>query len=211
MPIKVDFVVAVGIFVIVIGISLSFVLSYLVKSSQFTQLENLKTISKNIFFYLKSNLTTKLYKLPVRIVEISGDEKLDEIVNFTVIFDENCEKKAWLSSVRVYEKDKETEFSIYNQTFCEENYLKKADIVLRTNFSAFQEKIFFVYFSGEKEIKEVSYNIPFQTASGLKVEVFPLQELEMLSISKLKELRNISYDELVKILAHNFYLEVSEK
>ncbi|MEM5800046.1 MAG: hypothetical protein QXD54_00470 [Candidatus Aenigmatarchaeota archaeon] len=213
MPIQADFVIAVGIFLIAITIALSFVLSYVVKYSQYSQTLNLKTIAHNIFLALKLNLTTELYKLPVKITEINGNERTDAIINLTIKFDEKCENKAWISTVRVYdENNKEVEFSIYNETFCEENYLKNSDLVLKSNFSAYQTKIFFIYFSGEKEVKEVNYYVPFEEASGLKVEVFPLQEQKMLSLSKLKGLRSVNYDDLIKSLGnYDFYLEVSEK
>ncbi|MEM5834721.1 MAG: hypothetical protein QXQ69_02640 [Candidatus Aenigmatarchaeota archaeon] len=211
MPIQADFVIAVGIIIIVIGIALSFVLNYLVRHLQYNQNTNLKIVARNLFIPLKLNLTTKLYKLPVKIVEISGNERVNAVVNLTIIFDETCEKRAWFSTVRVYEENQEVEFSLYNKTFCEEGYLKRADLCLKSNFSAFQPKNFFVYFSGEKDVKEVSHNVAFEENSGFKIEIFPLQELEMLSLGKLKQLRNISYEDLIKNLNYNFYLEVSEK
>ncbi|MFH8086472.1 MAG: hypothetical protein QW609_01460 [Candidatus Aenigmatarchaeota archaeon] len=213
MPIHVDFVIAVGIFLIVIGIALSFVLNYLLNYSQYSQNSNLKNIAYNIFAILKLNVTTELYKLPIKITEINGSERVDAIIKLQVSFDEKCENKAWLSTVRVYdENNKEVEFRIYNETFCEENYLKSSKLILKSNFSAYQTKTFFIYFSKEKEVKEVSYNVPFEETLGFEVEVFPLQELRMLSISKLKEFRSINYEELIKNLGnYNFYLEISEK
>jgi hypothetical protein len=212
MPIQADFVVAVGIFIIIIGISFILVLDYLTKYSQYSKINNLKTIAYNFFLPLKLNLTTELYKLPVKITEIEGIEKNNTVISLTLSLDEKCEKKAWNSTLRVYEEDKEIEFSLYNQTFCEEGYLKSCDLVFKSNFSAYQTKIFFVYFSKEKDVEEVNYSIPFEESSGFKVEIFPLQEMKMLSISKLKKLRNISYEDLIKNFGnYNFYLEVSER
>jgi hypothetical protein len=212
MPIQIDFTVAVGIFIIIIGLSLAFVLNYLTKYSQYSKINNLKAIAYNLFVPLKLNLTTELYKLPIKIAEINGNERIDTIINLSLSFDEKCEKKAWNSTVRVYEDDKEVEFSLYNQTFCEEKYLKYSDLVLKSNFSAYQTKIFFVYFSEEKEVEEPNYSIPYEENSGFKVEIFPLQETKILSIGKLKKLRNISYEDLIKNFGnYNFYLEISEK
>jgi hypothetical protein len=212
MPIQIDFTVAVGIFIIIIGLSLAFVLNYLTKYSQYSKINNLKAIAYNLFVPLKLNLTTELYKLPIKITEINGNERIDTIINLSLSFDEKCEKKAWNSTVRVYEDDKEVEFSLYNQTFCEEKYLKYSDLVLKSNFSAYQTKIFFVYFSEEKEVEEPNYSIPYEENSGFKVEIFPLQETKILSIGKLKKLRNISYEDLIKNFGnYNFYLEISEK
>ncbi len=212
MPIQIDFTIAVGIFIIIIGISLAFVLNYLTKYSQYSKINNLKSIAYNLFVPLKLNLTTELYKLPIKITETSGNERREVIINITLSLDEKCEKRAWNSTIRVYEENKEIEFSLYNQTFCEEKYLKSSDLVLKANFSAYQTKIFLVYFSKEKEVEDLNYSIPYEENSGFKVEIFPLQEVKMLSISKLKELRNISYEDLIKNFGdYNFYLEISEK
>ncbi|MGC8812238.1 MAG: hypothetical protein ACP5O8_01470 [Candidatus Aenigmatarchaeota archaeon] len=213
MPIQIDFTVAVGIFIVIIGISLAFVINYLTKYSQYSKIANLKTIAYNLFIPLKLNLTTELFKLPVKISEVSGDDRVNAIIKLSLSFDETCGKKAWNSTVRVYdEENREVEFSLYNQTFCESRYLKSSDLVLKSNFSAYQTKIFFLYFSAENTVKDSNYSVPFEEAPNFTVEVYPLQELKMLSISKLKELRNINYDDLVKALGnYNFYLEISEK
>lgn len=212
MPIQIDFTFAVGIFIIIIGISLTFLLSYLTKYYEYSKIANLKSIAYNLFVPLKLNLTTKLYKVPIKISEISGTERTNEIVKLSLIFDEKCEKIAWGSSLRVYdEENKEVEFSLFNQTFCENNYLKNSDLVLKSNFSAYQTKVFFIYFSAEK-VEEANYSIPFQEISGFDVEIYPLEKIEMLSVSKLKELRNISYEDFIKKLGdYNFYIEISEK
>ncbi|MEM7825424.1 MAG: hypothetical protein QW412_01015 [Candidatus Aenigmatarchaeota archaeon] len=212
MPVQIDFASAVGIFIIIFGIFLAFLLSYLTKYYENSKLANLKRVAYSLFTLLKIELKTKLYRVPIEISEISGSERIDEILKINLNFDEKCEKKAWPSSLRVYDgENKEVEFALYNQSFCEDGYLKNSDIILKSNFSAYQTKIFFLYFSGEK-VEGLSYYLPFKESLSFNVKIYPQEEIEMLSISKLKELRSSEYEDFIKKIGYyNFYVEISEK
>ena len=231
MPSQIDFAIAVGIFIVFIAIIFSYMANYLSSFSGLLTTSELRSIAQNIFNILfgskglpenweeqnrtpvQVGLITDLYRIPIVAKETNGTERGAIIVNVSLSFDINCEKKAWNSTLRVYEGDVEIKSQAYNQTFCPEGYVNTSNIFFNSSFSASQTKTFFVYFSEEKSIAEPNYSVPFVVPENFSVWVYPEERLSMLSISKLFALRKPSYEEVVRTLGteYKFNVEISEK
>lgn len=153
-----------------------------------------------------------IYKKTVIIKEASGTDRGYTLINLTgFVFDADCSKIALNNTVRVYSST-EIPFTLFNQTFCEGNYLKNATIVLNESFSSNEIKTFFIYFSSDTEILPANYSLPFSTATDFNVSVYPTEKMLWLSVKKLRELQKLNYSQAVESLlsGSEIYLEVSE-
>ena len=231
MPLQVDFAIAFGVFLVSLVFILSLVLNY--SSNQFNLLESsrLKMVSMDLFKLLFENeglpenweetlsplkigLATKLHRIPLVLTEENGTNRIDLITNVSLLFDPYCLNESWSSSIRVYdEENREIAYKLYNQTFCSQQFVKSADLVLKLNLSANQRKVIFVYFSPQKTISSSSYNLPFQEAENVSFQVFPQQTFRALSVEKLQALRKLEYEDLVEMLGmgYKFRVEVEGK
>lgn len=231
MPSQIDFAIAVGLFITFIVILFLYLTGYMSSYVGLVSTSELRTVAYNIYNSLfggkgipenweeqnytpvKVGLITDLYRVPIVVTETNGTERDTETINISLSFDPNCEKKAWNSTVRVYENGDEITSQLYNQTFCSENYLNNSDLVFNSSFSANQTKTFFIYFSGEKSIDKPNYSLPFNISSNFTIQIYPEEKLTTISITKLKALRNLTYEEVVSTLGTEYKLriEISEE
>jgi hypothetical protein len=231
MALEIDFAIALGLFFVFIVFLLSFLVNYIAGYTGLTLTSELRTTAYSIYNVLfsgkgvpqnweelgyvpvKIGLATDLYRIPVLVTETNGTSRSLSI-NTTINFDSNCEEKAWNTTVRIRDEDNsEAHFQLYNSSFCSESFLNSSDLVFNLTLSAHQSKIFFVYFSPDKSINTSVYSLGFPTGvENLTVQVLPEEKLSTISISKLKALRNLSYDEVIQTLGteYSFNLEISE-
>ncbi len=228
MAIEIDFIIAVGIFLIFIAILSMYVINYVSRYLSMGKSSELKTLAIKIYEslfsdkglpanweetdrFIKIGLATDLYRIPIVVQEVGGISR-NVTINVTINFDQDCRKKAWQSTVRVYENEVEVPVQLYNQTFCSENFLKSADVVFKFSITSNSQKIFFIYFSPEKNILPSDYSIEFpSTIENLSITILPEEQLKMISVSKLQKLRNISYDEIIQSLGSEFNIEISDR
>jgi hypothetical protein len=143
-------------------------------------------------------LKTNLYKIPLVVNETSGSDRGWVTLNISLKLDnETCSKKIINSSVRVYEGDVELNSSLYNQTFCPNGYLNFTEVVFKANFSAYQSKTFFIFYSSEK-VSQPTYSVNYPTSpeTNFSYYLFSEEIVPMLSLSKLKAFENLSYQEI---------------
>jgi len=157
---------------------------------------------------VKIGLMKNLYRVKIKVEEIDGKSGYF-IFNFSYEFDKNCSKNITLSSIRIFDENGLIPFSIFDQSYCFENYLKSASLAANISLNARETKILEMYFSDE-EVKDVYFEVPSNANSNVKVLLLPLEEFQMLSFSKLRGLRNLNYYEVKAILEtnYNFRIEV---
>jgi len=157
---------------------------------------------------VKLGLMKKLYRVRIKVEETAGKAGYF-IFNFSYEFDENCSKNITPSSIRIFDRTKEIPFSIFNQSYCFGKYLKNASLSANISLNPKEIKILEMYFSNE-EVKPISFEVPSNASSNVKVSLLPLEEFQMLSFSKLKGLRKLDYGEVKTILEtnYNFRIEV---
>jgi len=224
---QLDFAVAVGIFLIFFSSLISFLSSY--RLSSISSLSSLKQIKisevfSNLFTGkgvpsdweeynrtpVKIGLETELYRIPIIVKETNGNAR-DAVINISLEFDPTCLKRSWNNTVRVYENETEIPFQLYNQNFCSEQYLRNATLLFNSSFKAYEEKVFWVYFSDDRGILPANYSLPPSQTQNFTVKVLPAEKIYVLSVEKLEALKNLDYEEVKQILGdYEFYLEVSE-
>jgi len=224
----IHFSIALAIFLLLTAFILREYVSFVIEQenreqSLETKVKALQVLKKILSPGIPSNWTREnvqqvgvfdyIYRKTVIIKEADGIDRgyiLVNLSNFT--FDDDCSKMILNNTVRVYEYEEEIPFTLFDQTFCERGYLKNATLVLNTSFSPYQSRTLFIYFSSDTEILPANYSLPFSTATGFNVTVYPTERMLWLSVRKLRELRELDYLQAINTLltGNEFYLEVSE-
>ncbi|MEM5836480.1 MAG: hypothetical protein QW451_01035 [Candidatus Aenigmatarchaeota archaeon] len=225
MPSYVEFAIASGIFLIFISLILSSVAKHISFYSDELKISELKKTALTLFKILFSSqgipknweenlevetvgLTSKLYSISINVTSLEENSEII-VVNGTLNFDPNCERRIRNNTLRLYNSSNLLPFKLYNQSFCEGIYLKAGEIVFESHFLPFETKIFTLYFSSEKSVILPNYSVEFP--SSLKNYTFqasPIQEIEMISVDKLKGLRELNYEEFLQNFSKGFGLRV---
>lgn len=233
MSSMIDFVIATGIFFVSVALVISFVLSYysnFLGVLQESELRSSAMTAYSVFFSgkgvpenwetsnrapLKIGLVNDLFRIPVILSTTNETNLNNATLNFTINFDSSCLNKTRESTIKIYnETNSNYPFTIYNRSFCQPNdFLKSADFAVNVTLPALRAKTFYVYFSPEPNINSTSstYTIAFpQNASNYTAIVYPADKMKMISPSKVRALRNLSYSEIVDTLGGSttFELEV---
>jgi hypothetical protein len=227
----VDFVVASSIFLIFIILLFNQVLNYISNYrniAETSELREMASILFNTFFTdkgLPSNweeqnsapakigLMNYLYVIVINVSDVSGNPRENIAINGSVDFDASCSRNVLNNTLRLYNSsNSQIPFQLYNQSFCEDGKLKRGEIVFNLTLLPNESKFFFLYFSSEKDVAPPNYFLDFPVnETNYTFQVFPIQELQAISISKLKGLRNLSYEELLQTIpkGYNFRVEIS--
>jgi len=188
---NVDIVIATGIFVVMVTLLLYLTLQYISQLPTISKVSEYREKAKNVFekIFEKEGSPTdweeevvpseigvkkRLYRMPIVIEDTSGINRINEIVKVTLTFDEDCENKTWNNTVRIFDESlNEVPFRFVSQTFCTDNYILNATLVLKVNVSANSKKKLFVYYSNDKNIPAPNYTnwdlvlyLPFDEGSG---------------------------------------------
>jgi hypothetical protein len=231
MASNIDFAVAVGLFLTFIALLFVYMTSFLSTYYGLKTTSELRTLAYDIFNTMlggkgvpsnwenrnhvpvRVGLITDLYRIPVNITETSGMDRGTITVNVSINFDAYCYNKTWNSTVRVYNSSySPIAFQLYNQTFCPQDYLKTADVVFNVSLNANENKLFFLYFSPQKNITAAAYSLEFPETTDYTAKVYPDEKFNIVSVDKLRSLRDLNYDEVVMTLGtdYKFRIEVSE-
>lgn len=156
---EVDLIVAVGVFLIMLILSIIAFLNYVsnlpktfsvgyLRESALRLADEFLNEAQLGFSYSNPSLLSKIYRIPVKVEETAGLARTNEPVYANLTFDKDCLNKSRNVSVRVYDTDLNGYNFTFNQpTYCIDNFLKFAEVGWAVNLSANQAKIFFIYFS----------------------------------------------------------------
>lgn len=230
----VDVSIATGLFIVVTVAVVTFTLSFHANFQSALEDSELRSSAANVKNVLLSGkgepedwetrsgtparvgLMDDLFRKPVLVSVDNGTDHSDFTFNFTVEFDPGCANTTRESTVRVYnETNVEHPFSLYNQSYCAGNeFIQSADFTLNATVPASDPKILFVYFSHDESVSDPGYaavQFPsFPNGTNHTVLVYPTDELDMVSPTKLDALRNLSYSQVASTLGGDtvFRLEV---
>ncbi|MEM5773138.1 MAG: hypothetical protein QXL86_02835 [Candidatus Aenigmatarchaeota archaeon] len=224
----VDFAIAVGVFLVFLGFLFGYLVSYLVNYRNLAETAELREIASNLFntFFIgkgvpsnwenqdvppvKVGLMDNLYLIVINVTEADGSSRNNIVINGSVEFDEKCERNVLNKTLILYDSNNEKiPFQLYNQTFCGSNFLKKGDLVFNLNLEPYQSKFFFLYFSSEESVLAESYSIEFPSNEyNYTFNTFPVQEIQMISVDKIKALRNLNYGSLLQTIPKDYSFRV---
>jgi len=172
---NVDLAISLAIFLIFLAILVGYIIS---TYSRLPSLERIASFREEAIKFMRSlvsagtpsnwervNITPKelgisssIYRIPVKLIETSGHQKVNEPVYLHAIFDPSCERTCWNNTVRVYDSDlNEIPFRIFNQAFCDSQYLKEADLFFEVNISANSSKTYYIFYSNSTEVNGKNY------------------------------------------------------
>lgn len=235
MTSMIDFVIATGIFFVSVAIVISFVLGYysnFLGVLQDSELRSAAIATNSILFGGKGvpenwettnatpssiGLMNDLFRKPVVLTTTNASSFGNATLNFTVTFDPTCLNTTRESTIRIYnETNHEHAYGLYNRSYCAGNeFLRSSDIAVNVTIPALTSKIFFVYYSPESGINGTNtLAVPFPAnQTNYSAVVYPSDELKMISPSKMRALRNLSYPQVAEVLGGDvaFELEVDEQ
>ena len=179
----VDWAIATGIFIVFFAFTFSYVNQQFLLRGELPELFSIKEIALQYlekFFSLGEpedwssanfevpGLMIKLYKLPILLEEKAGLARQNETIDLRLTLDEDCELRAWESTLRLLDSDgKEIPFDLYNQTYCNSSYLKQTNLVFFAQLEANSSKFYFLYFSEDKQILAPNYTSDLSYANQL--------------------------------------------
>jgi len=236
----VDLVVATGIFFVFVALLISFVLTYYTNFIGVLEDGELRTSAanvNNVFFGGKGvpsdwetrpdppvriGLLNDLYRAPILLATRNSSNFNNATLNFSFSFDPSCTNTTRESTIRVFnDTNVEHPYTLYNKTYCVANqYLKSADFAINISLAALKPTRLYIYYSPEPGLNATPYGtIAFPTYpnwfgnnSNYTVLKYPAETLKMVSVSKLRALKNLTYSQIAKTLGSSteFLLEVDE-
>lgn len=226
----IDLVVATGMFFVFVALIISFVLAYYSNFLGVLQDSELRTTGanvQNIFFGGKGvpqdwetrnttpariGLINDLFRKAVVLTTTNTTDLNNVTLNLTVNFDAPCQNTTRENTIRIYnETNGEHPYTLYNKSFCVANtFLRSADVAINVTIPALTSKTFFVYFSPESGINLTNYGtVAFPAnVTNYTAIVYPAEKLSMVSPSKLRALRNLTYTQVAETLGSNTRFEV---
>lgn len=236
----VDLVIATGMFFVFTALLMSLVLTYYTNFVGVLEDSELRTSAanvNNVFFGGKGvpsdwetradlpariGLLNDLYKAPIVVATKNSSDFNNFTFNFSLSFDPACANTTRESTIRVFnDTNVEHPYTLYNKTYCVANeYLKSADFALNATLPALRPVRLFVYYSPEAGVNATAYgSIAFPTytnwlgnSSNYTVLKYPVETLKMVSVSKVRALKNLTYSQIAQTLGGSteFLLEVDD-
>ncbi|MBI4894665.1 MAG: hypothetical protein HY833_02940 [Candidatus Aenigmarchaeota archaeon] len=234
----VDLVIATGLFFVFTALILTFVLTYYTNFVSVLEDSELRTSAanvNNVFFGgegvpsdwelrsgapVRIGLMTDLNRAPIIVATKNSSDFNNFTVNFTVSFDPSCLNTTRENTIRVFnDTNAEHPYTLYNKTYCVSgDYLKSADFAMNVSLVALRPTRFSVYYSSEPGVNATSYGtIPYprytnwtSNMTNFTVVKYPVEGLKMVSMTKVRALRNLTYSQVAQTLGSNtrFQLEV---
>lgn len=227
---QIDIAIAVGIFLVFIAILFSYMSNYFFNYRNIATTSELTGVASDIFnaFFtgrgvpenwdeqnftpVKVGLMTTLYRVAINVTETSGTARNNITINGTVNFDSGCSRNVFNNTVRLYDSsNSQVAFQLYDQIFCSNEYIMRGNLVFNLSLSASQTKIFYVYFSPQRNVTASNYSFAFPATGNYIFQAYPAEELQAISIDKLYALQKLNYTDVAQTLTkgYKFNLEIS--
>jgi len=164
----IDFAIAVFVMFTVVSFSMAYVSNYFSRQHAPTDsMRNVADYLKHVFFDSKGipsdwetigvlpvriGLQDTAGRIPVILKDESGVNKTNEEIDIHFVFDKDCKYMVYNNSLRLYDNFfNETNFTIYNATYCSGNYLKEANIEFLLNLTGNESVTYYLYYSNKTE------------------------------------------------------------
>lgn len=233
----IDLVISIGLFFVFVAVVLSFVLTYYSNFLGVLHDSELRTAAANVnnVFYggrgvpedwetrnttpARIGLINDMYKMPLLIMTRNSTPVTNSTINFTLSFDPGCLNRTRESTIRIYnETNHEHPYTLYNKTFCVSNtFLKAADVAMNVTLPAWTPRTFHVYFSPETGINSTNYgtvgftimtNLTTANVTNYTVIQYPTEKVKIISPSKVRALRNLTYAQIAQSLGGGIRFEL---
>lgn len=232
----VDLVVATGLFFVFTAFIMTSVLSYYTNFLSVLEDSELRTSAANVnsvFFGgegvpsdwelrsgapVRIGLMTELNRVPIIVATKNSTDFNNFTMNFTMNFDPSCSNTTRENTIRVFnDTNVEHPYTLYNKTYCVANdYLKSADFAMNISLSALRPTRFSVYYSSEYGINATNYGVisyPKYTnwtsnMTNFTVVKYPVEALKMVSVTKVRALKNLTYSQVAQTLGSNTRFQV---
>lgn len=162
----VDFSIAASVFLIFFALTIVFLTNHFSNIIGGIKQTELRKIAFNYFKHIlekkgipenwdkinetpvQIGLSNNLYLIPI-VVKEDEYPRTNEIISMNINF-EDCKKFIKNSSIRIFDGYyNEISYSITDQIFCQDNFLKSASVVFYDNITANTEKNYYLYYSSE--------------------------------------------------------------
>ena len=228
---QIDLAIAVGLFFTFITFLIAYLVNYIVNYTNLSSTSELRTVAYNLFISLfadkgipknwpelretplKVGIVTDMHRVPLVVVENSSTNRGLVTLNVSLAFDLECERKAWNNTVKILNSSNlEIPITLFNQTFCSQQFLRNADVAFNNTFLAGDIKNFSIYFSPDKNITGHNYSLSFPSMTNFTFIVYPEEKFTVISVEKLTALRRLNYTEFLDTLSgdYNINLEISQ-
>jgi hypothetical protein len=219
----IDLVIATGLFFVFTALILTFVLTYYTNFVSILEDSELRTSAanvNNVFFggegvpadwELRSDapvrigLMTDLNRAPMIVATKNSSNFNNFTINFTMSFDPSCTNTTRENTIRIFnDTNVEHPYTLYNKTYCVANdYLKSADLAMNVSLVALRP----TNYGG---IPYPTYTNWTSNMTNFTVVKYPIEALKMVSVTKVRALRNLTYSQVAQTLGSNtrFQLEV---
>jgi hypothetical protein len=225
----IDLAVSISIFVIFISAIVLITINFFSNYRSQANFIEYQSIAYTLYNYLFSNkgipknwedsgkvpvvpgLVIDLYRLSFS-VKNNGSDRNNSVIGVNINFDEECEKKAWISTLVLYSSLNNTiNFGIQNANFCSSQYIKNATIVFNDSFSANQTKYYYLYYSDDKNITNNISTFPSAYDTNMTITIYPEEKLKTISISKFNALTNQIYENIVQLIgSYGFAINITK-
>jgi hypothetical protein len=109
-----------------------------------------------------------IYRVPVLVIDVDNKTRVNDLVKVNIIFDEDCENKTWNNTIRVFDDNlNEISFKTYDGTYCNNQFLKQANLYWKMNISANERKVFYIYYSSDKYVSAPNYTLTYSTQNWI--------------------------------------------
>ncbi len=228
---QVELAISVALFFIFFVIIINFLINFFTNFTGLTTTSELRTDAFNLYNTLfagngipsnwnylgvtpaRVGLADNLYMAPFLVSDLNGTARNNYTINFTMSFDPNCLNTTWETTIRVYNASQNLfAYTLYNKTYCVSSYLKQADFAINVTVPASSSRMFFIYYSPDRNITNSNYpTTSFPPFDGnYSVKIYPTQTFVQVSYSRLIALRNLVYNYLRLTLGSgiNFQIQV---
>ena len=168
--------------------------------------------SQNILFSKTSKFSfiDTTFKRKILIEETTNNSFSGYII-VHVIFDEECEGKAVNNTVRVFDENfNDVNFSFINPIYCYSNFLNQSDIAFYVSLNPLEKKYYFVIYSPDEKIRPKDSYYSSNPINYPYFVIFPEETIDVLSVSKILEVKNSLTIEKLRELtgSYNVYVEI---
>lgn len=164
-----DLLISLVIFISCVSVAVVFFTNYFSQIPILKSLGELRDVAMEIKNKLFSSegIMIEIYRMQVLVEEDAGLERENEPIEMTLLLDEDCINKSLNNSIRVQDENwKEVPFRFENQEFCDGNYLKSAKITFNVNISAYEKKVFQIFYHN-RNVNVPSYKVILNTSSWI--------------------------------------------
>jgi len=179
----VDMAVGTGFFLFFLAIVIMLSIQHFVTSPAAVRIEEYRDVAVRLFndFFgtegapsdwedtgetpSKLGLISTIYKIPITVEERNGSARANEPVAAALAFDEDCNGRAWNTTIRLYNAElNETPYELVGQVPCSGNMVNESYIRFNANVSQSEKRIYYLFYTNDSAVAAPSYSMTYSMA-----------------------------------------------